>query len=209
MALIVLAVLLTTGAVARHAVYRADATDRLQYTFEASDTLHTGAGSALRRGVETAVERQRTRDTPLADGERIDPNQASADELARLPRVGPALAERIVARRREMGSFRSVEDLRAVSGIGPAVLEAIAPHLDLARPSAGGGRTRRGGRVDLNRASAEELQSLPGIGPAIAERIIAHRNTNGRFRTFADLEEVSGVGPRLRERLESSASLGP
>jgi competence ComEA-like helix-hairpin-helix protein len=209
-ALIVLAVLLTSGAVARHAIYRADSRDRLQYTPMAADTLNAGSASALLQRVEAAVERERTRRAPLGPGERIDPNRATADELARLPRVGPALAERIVAHRQSVGPFRSQEDLRAVPGIGPAVLEGIGPHLDLARaPPAGARDSRQRNGIDFNRASAEELQSIPGIGPVIAERIVEHRNANGRFRTFADLEEVSGIGPRLRERLERAGRLGP
>lgn len=48
-----------------------------------------------------------------------------ADEqtLQQLPGVGPAIAARIVAWREENGPFRHVEDVLAVSGIGPATLD--------------------------------------------------------------------------------------
>ncbi len=49
--------------------------------------------------------------------ERIDINRASAAELERLPGVGPALAQRIVAYRETHGPFRSVEDLANIAGI--------------------------------------------------------------------------------------------
>ena len=45
-------------------------------------------------------------------------NQASADELARLPRVGPSLAGKIVAHREQNGPFKRAEDLMEVAGIG-------------------------------------------------------------------------------------------
>jgi competence protein ComEA len=65
------------------------------------------------------------------------------------------------------------------------------------------------GPVELNRASAEELAALPGIGPALARRIVEWRESHGPFRSAAELENVQGIGPRLRERLEPRLRLGP
>lgn len=210
LALITLALLLAGGAVGRHVVARADAREWLEYTAASADTLNvTGSGrSSLRSRAEAELARQRIRDTPLAAGERVDPNTAPPEQLARLPRIGPALAERIVAHREANGGFRGLEDLRAVSGIGPALLEAIAPHVALS-PARGGGQGGAAARVDVNRATAAELEALPGIGPAIAGRIVAYREVNGSFRSVAELENVSGIGPRLRERLEELVRLGP
>lgn len=61
----------------------------------------------------------------------VDPNRASAAELERLPGIGPALAERIVAWREANGPFRTLEDLVRVYGIGPATLARIRPYLKL------------------------------------------------------------------------------
>ena len=55
----------------------------------------------------------------------IDLNTADAALLSTLPRIGPALAERIVAWRQANGGFRSVDDLLAVSGIGSRTLEGL------------------------------------------------------------------------------------
>ena len=57
----------------------------------------------------------------------IDVNSAPASELERLPRVGPALAMRIVAYREAHGPFASLESLRHVRGIGPATARSVAP----------------------------------------------------------------------------------
>jgi|YNPBryantNP2012_1023418.scaffolds.fasta_scaffold06961_2 competence ComEA-like helix-hairpin-helix protein len=63
---------------------------------------------------------------------RIDPNRASAAELELLPRVGPRLAEKIIAYRQSVASqpaFRTPEDLDRVPGIGPGTVELLRPHL--------------------------------------------------------------------------------
>jgi competence ComEA-like helix-hairpin-helix protein len=62
---------------------------------------------------------------PLAPGERVDLDRADVTEITRLPRVGPGLAERIVAWRTEHGPFGSLERLDSVPGVGPRLLEAV------------------------------------------------------------------------------------
>jgi len=50
-------------------------------------------------------------------------NYASAEQLRRLPGVGPKRAEAIVALRARMGRFQRVEDLLRVKGIGRATVK--------------------------------------------------------------------------------------
>jgi competence protein ComEA len=60
-------------------------------------------------------------------GGKIDLNSATAEELGALPRVGPVLAQRIVDWRKEHGRFSAVEELDAVDGVGPKMLETLLP----------------------------------------------------------------------------------
>ncbi|WP_460720712.1 ComEA family DNA-binding protein [Microbacterium aureliae] len=58
-------------------------------------------------------------------GGPVDLNTADAGALETLPRIGPALAERIIDWRTRNGGFRSVDDLLAVPGIGETILEGL------------------------------------------------------------------------------------
>lgn len=60
-----------------------------------------------------------------AGGGALDLNTATRDELDTLPRVGPAIADRIVAWREQNGRFTSVDDLLSVPGIGQKMLDGI------------------------------------------------------------------------------------
>ena len=66
----------------------------------------------------------------LRDGERLDLNRATAAELELLPRVGPAIAGRIVAAR----PFQRVGDLERVRGIGARTLEKLRPFVVVVDP---------------------------------------------------------------------------
>ncbi|HSM35814.1 MAG TPA: ComEA family DNA-binding protein [Longimicrobiales bacterium] len=178
---------------------------------------------ALDAASQSELGENEERARPLAEGETLDPNRAGAAELDRLPGVGPATAERIVAAR-DSAPFRAAEELLRVRGIGPATLEKLRPFLDLggtpatasrgptALAAAGGagaeGAGERGERlVDVNGAGPDALQVLPGIGPALAARIIAHRDSAGPFRSVEDLLEVRGIGPATLERLRGRVRL--
>ncbi|PKI93331.1 competence protein ComEA [Actinomycetales bacterium SN12] len=59
-----------------------------------------------------------------ADGV-VNLNTADQTALETLPRIGPALAQRIIDWRDENGRFRSVDDLLAVPGIGEKLLAGM------------------------------------------------------------------------------------
>jgi competence protein ComEA len=62
---------------------------------------------------------------------RINLNTADAKSLEELPGIGPTLAERIIAYRDKKGGFRSVEELKQVSGIGEKKFEEIRDMVEI------------------------------------------------------------------------------
>jgi len=64
----------------------------------------------------------------------VNINTATAVELQRVPGIGPKTAAQILAMRRNVGRFRSVDDLLAVRGIGPKRLAKMKPFLTVEAP---------------------------------------------------------------------------
>jgi competence protein ComEA len=176
------------------------------------------ASAAAHRDSIAAVSR------PLAAGERINLDRALVPEIARLPRVGVALAKRIAADRARRGPFGSLAGLDRVPGIGPGLLRVLHPHVvfdpgvstavgqgdpapevrcvavrSLTRGS--DGSPCAPARLSLNHATAQQLDSLPGIGPARAAAIVRYRDLHGAFVAVEHLSRVPGINPALMQRL--------
>lgn len=158
--------------------------------------LGAGGDLAAHRSASAAAGR------PLAPGERLDPNLASAADLDRLPGIGMRLAKEIVADRELRGFFGSAQDLDRVSGIGPATVRRLEPLLRFGHRAA-----ERPRLVNLNTATQADLETLPGIGPARAKAILAYRDRHGPFADRLDLGKVPGIGRKLAERLAAGVRL--
>lgn len=105
----------------RWAVDSARAAPRASRKAAASSTGKTRTSSSRRQQPRLSPEVSSPEVVP------VDLNGASAAELERLPRVGPALAGRIIAWREQHGPFSSIDDLRHVRGIGPSTARLLEP----------------------------------------------------------------------------------
>ena len=109
------------GAVANPGVYPLKEDNTLQ-------TLLSDAGiepNADLSHIELYIPREGEEQSP----QKIDINRAEPWLLEALPGIGEVLAQRIVDYRSDNGSFRIIEDLLKVSGIGPATLEKIKDYI--------------------------------------------------------------------------------
>lgn len=65
----------------------------------------------------------------LYAGEPVNINTAGKEELMSIKGVGEKRAEAIIAWREQNGLFKSVDELEAVSGIGPSIIDANRDNL--------------------------------------------------------------------------------
>ncbi len=70
-----------------------------------------------------------------AAGKKVNINQASAEQLANLPRVGAKAAQRVVEYRKAKGPFARPEDLMEVKGFGEKHFEQLKPYLVVSGPT--------------------------------------------------------------------------
>ena len=95
-------------------------------------TANAGQGNAANGASQGGTQPQPARTLiPAGSAQKgstpVNINTATAEELQSLPRIGPAMAQRIIAWREAHGGFRSVDELDAVPGIGPSMLENLRP----------------------------------------------------------------------------------
>lgn len=104
-----------------------------------------GMGSYLVEKLRPAVRvgGERTTLPPPSPGQTdssqavlIDLNQASLEDLQRLPGIGPVLAERIANYRVARGPFTRVEDLGRIHGIKAKTIEKVRPYVRVVPPPA-------------------------------------------------------------------------
>ncbi len=69
--------------------------------------------------------------SPSQDEKKVSLNQATTGELETLPGIGPSKAAAIIKYREEVGTFKSIDELTNVSGIGEKTLEKLRDSLDL------------------------------------------------------------------------------
>jgi DNA uptake protein ComE-like DNA-binding protein len=87
------------------------------------------AGKRRKRAKLSLPAAGQPRDMGATPGGPIDLDRAQEWEVLSLPKVGPALAHRILADRDSLGPFGSLDELRRVKGVGDGVLSAISPYV--------------------------------------------------------------------------------
>lgn len=63
-------------------------------------------------------------------------------------------------------------------------------------------QSKKGSKININKASKEELMTLPGVGESKAESIIQYRKEQGTFKKTEDIMEISGIKEGLYEKIK-------
>lgn len=71
------------------------------------------------------ISSNNTKTNENSNGQKVNINNADESELDELPGVGPSTAQKIIQYRKENGKFKSIDELKNVSGIGEAKFQKI------------------------------------------------------------------------------------
>src|SRR3989449_700556 len=118
-AALLLALLALAGAGARLALAPATAAAPGDVRFVGLDTPPAGP-----RGLSATARTAARLARPLLPGERVDLDRADVTEITRLPRIGPAFAQRIVAWREQHGPVGGVARFGSAPGVGPELAQS-------------------------------------------------------------------------------------
>lgn len=98
---------------------------------EAAQTANSAASSAPAAYTSASSSSVSSSTSGAASGDLINLNTATAADLQKLNGIGEKKAEQIIAYRQEKGSFKSIDDLKEVSGIGDKTFAAIKDQLTI------------------------------------------------------------------------------
>ena len=100
---------------------------------------------------------------------KVNINQASAAQIAFLPRIGEKVAVRVVEYRKSHGPFARAEDLMEVKGIGEKLFLTLKPYLAVSGPTTlaakvhAGSPRKKGGPAPANKSAPKPAPaSVPG-----------------------------------------------
>ena len=111
-------------------------------------------------------------DAASAESKKVNINQATAEQLANLPRVGAKAAQRVVDHRKAHGPFARIEDLMEVKGFGEKRFEQLKPYLTVSGPTTLEGKVSsagsRGGKTKGSaKPASTRTSSAAGVKPAV------------------------------------------
>ncbi|WP_332647341.1 helix-hairpin-helix domain-containing protein [Lysinibacillus sp. 54212] len=81
--------------------------------------------------LETMITATGTPSSQETSSGKVNLNKAEEAELTTLPGIGPAKAQAILAYRQENGGFKTIEDLKEVTGIGDKTFEKLKDSIDI------------------------------------------------------------------------------
>lgn len=129
----------------------------------------------------------------------LDINRATAEELDKLPGIGPSFAERIVKYRNSLGGFHNLAQMEDIYGLSDSIITVITPFLQL--------KSTEIKKININSISAEALKSHPYLRWRHAAAIVKYRDKNGPYksvemlRTLHEFNDAEGTYWKIRPYL--------
>jgi DNA uptake protein ComE-like DNA-binding protein len=114
-----------------------------------------------------------------------DINDASSEDLIKLYGIGPALSDRILKQKEQLGGFVSMKQMESIWGLSPEVIENLNKYFVVESiPSVK--------KININSLSTKELAKFPYFNYTIAKEVVTFRSMNGEIKSIEDLAKIKG-----------------
>ena len=125
----------------------------------------------------------------LSPGQTIDINRADTTQLKKIPGIASKRAARIVAYRRSLGGFVSIEQAMEAIEMPDSVLKymALSP-VEVTR-------------INVNKLSVQQLMKHPYLNFYQAKAIFEHRRNKGDLHSFDEFSRLEGFRQTDLDRL--------
>ena len=114
----------------------------------------------------------------------LDINEASKEDLMKIYGIGDKISDRILVEKLKYGAFVSMEQMDAIWGLSPEVVEKLKTAF-IVRSSA------NVKKININNASVKELAQFPFFRYQLAKDIVIYRTMNGDIK-MEDLTKIKG-----------------
>ncbi len=113
----------------------------------------------------------------------LDINQATLEDLKKVYGIGDGLSERILKEKEKFGNFVSMEQMKAIWGLSPEVVQKLNESFKISS-------TPNIKKININTASIKELSAFPYFRFPISKNIVTYRSMNGEIKNSADLIKI-------------------
>lgn len=167
--------------------YKERSRENLAYTMEATKATEATERNTARE----SLPREETwkKAVKLSPGQTIDINTADTSQLKLIPGIASKRAASIVAYRKKLGGFLSVEQAMEAIEMPDTVLQymTVSP-VDIVK-------------INVNRLSVQQLMKHPYLNFYQAKAIFEHRRNKGNIKSIEELKRFEAFRPTDIDRL--------
>lgn len=118
--------------------------------------------------------------------EKIDLNEATAEQLQQVSGIGEVLSNRIIAFRDRLDGFSDDAQLYAVYGLDSEVAKRVLNLFTVKTP-------KEIEKINVNTASASDIATIPTVSFELAKNIWEYRRLRERIESVEELAKIEGM----------------
>jgi competence protein ComEA len=118
--------------------------------------------------------------------QKTDLNKATEEQLQQISGIGEALSKRIISYREKVNGFSNDNELNAVYGLNPEVVQRTLNVFTVKTP-------KEIIKINVNKASASDIATIPSITFEMAKKIWEYRRLREKITSIQELDKIEGM----------------